>query len=457
MRRTRSSPWLVRTCNSIYQSPASVACAVIVSGSFGAGLRLGAKVIIPNMSSSHRDKCKAKFKKGQRCLLPKFTMQGAEEMLLFMEGEILRAEKRTIEVDNAPVASYHYRVHYVDDGKQYDDWQEESELYKFNADLLSGEESLVAEQARQHAWQQHDFRKAQARLEKIPERLRLRIPVALKKCIVEDYERVCVCGIVDGVRPRVRRSRDTGVGAEAMEVDVDIDMDEKSTEGLGGESARDGDGDGEARKEEDAAAATTTSEREPHALHDDLMKDMSVQEIIKMWRTSMINKDEIIQDDLLAEGIQIVAEGLLTYFNQGARQFLLYAPEVPLYDAIFVKKRKRSDGGDGGDGGDDELEPADVYGVKHLVRLLVKLPDLVCVQMMALPVESARYVVAVEDWLMELMEFLVAEFFPDKQADRGAGGKDGKDGSDNRVDHDRDQDRDGVDEVGSEDEAMRAA
>ena len=74
--------------------------------------------------------------------------------------------------------------------------------------------------------------------------------------------------------------------------------------------------------------------------------------------------------------------------------------------------------------------------------------------MMALPVESARYVVAVEDWLMELMEFLVAEFFPDKQADRGAGGKDGKD---NRVDHDRDQDRDGVDEVGSEDEAMRAA
>jgi hypothetical protein len=106
---------------------------------------------------------------------------------------------------------------------------------------------------------------------------------------------------------------------------------------------------------------------------------------------------------------------LLTYFNQGVRQFLLYAPEVPLYDEIFAKRKRAGDGS-----GEDELEPADVYGVQHLVRLLVKLPELVCVQMMALPVEGARYIVAVEDWLMELMEFLEAEFFPDG---RGASDK----------------------------------
>lgn len=408
-------------------------CDHVVCVSFGAGFRPNAKgIIIAMVSSSRREKCRAKFKKGQRCLMPKFTGEGEEEMLVFIEGEILRAEKRTIEVDNAQVASYHYRVLYVDDGRQHDDWKEESELYKFNADLLRGEETLLAEQARQHAWQQYDFRKAQARLEKIPERLRLRIPVALKRCVVKDYERVCVDGNVDGVRPRVR-GRGVGVDTEAVNAGMDMDMDVDGDGDVNGEDNVDVDVDvdvdvkteGDEKDRDDAreargangatVAAATTSDGDLHERHGDARTDMSVAAIIKMWRSSMFNKDEIVQDDSLGEGVQIVSEGLLTYFNQGVRQFLLYAPEVPLYDEIFAKKRKRA--GDGS--GEDELEPADVYGVQHLVRLLVKLPELVCVQMMALPVEGARYIVAVEDWLMELMEFLEAEFFPD-----GRGGSD---------------------------------
>lgn len=429
MRPIRSSPPHDRLCKSTCVC-LFVALAHIVSGTIGVRLRPGALAIIAMASSSHREKCKAKFKKGQKCLLAKFIQQGEDELLLFLPGEILRAEKRTIEVDKAQVASYHYRVQYVDDGKEHDDWKEESQLYKHNVDLLEGEESFLAEQARQHAWQQHDFRKAQARLEKIPERLRLRIPVALKKCVVEDYERACVGGDVDGVRPRVR-GRDSGAG---MDVDVEPGV------GSGGEEkGSDGEekgSDGEARNEDGGTGATTS------ARHDHANKDMSVRAIVKLWRTSMLNRDEIVQDDALAEGIHMVAESLLTYFNHGVRQFLLYPPEVPLYDELFVKKRKRS--GDG-NGGDIHIKPVDVYGVEHLVRLLVKLPELVCVQMMVLPMESARYIVAVEDWLMELMDFLVGVFFPDKQADRGQEGQEGSDGKAN-----------GDDQGGSEDDEMQA-
>ena len=47
-----------------------------------------------------------------------------------------------------------------------------------------------------------------------------------------------------------------------------------------------------------------------------------------------------------------------------------------------------------------------------MVRLLVKLPELVCVQMMVLPMEPARNIVAVEDRLNDLMRQLEAWFFP---------------------------------------------
>lgn len=125
----------------------------------------------------------------------------------------------------------------------------------------------------------------------------------------------------------------------------------------------------------------------------------------------MLQDEDVLHDDTVQEGIDIIVESLETYFNHGLRQFLLYAVEVPLCDAYLGNKRRRVDAGDGRDGQEGQdaasLQPVDLYGVEHLVRLLIKLPDLVCVQMMALPVESARYIVAVEDRLMELMAFIV--------------------------------------------------
>lgn len=49
--------------------------------------------------------------------------------------------------------------------------------------------------------------------------------------------------------------------------------------------------------------------------------------------------------------------------------------------------------------------PADAYGAEHLIRLFVKLPDLVSVPMMALP-DDARYILAVEEHIHDLMRYM---------------------------------------------------
>jgi len=124
----------------------------------------------------------------------------------------------------------------------------------------------------------------------------------------------------------------------------------------------------------------------------------SVADIVEMWRKQALNEDDVIQDDALADAVNIIAESLKTYFNESLYQFLLYPAELAAYNEVVGGKR--------------ETKPADVYGVEHLVRLLVKLPELVCVQMMVLPMEPARNIVAVEDRLNDLMRQLEAWFFP---------------------------------------------
>ena len=49
--------------------------------------------------------------------------------------------------------------------------------------------------------------------------------------------------------------------------------------------------------------------------------------------------------------------------------------------------------------------PADAYGAEHLIRLFVKLPDLVSVPMMALP-DDARYILTVEEHIHDLMRYM---------------------------------------------------
>lgn len=51
------------------------------------------------------------------------------------------------------------------------------------------------------------------------------------------------------------------------------------------------------------------------------------------------------------------------------------------------------------------IVPADAYGAEHLIRLFVKLPDLVSVPMMALP-DDARYILSVEEHIHDLMRYM---------------------------------------------------
>lgn len=117
----------------------------------------------------------------------------------------------------------------------------------------------------------------------------------------------------------------------------------------------------------------------------------TVGEIIHSWQKKMMDMDDVVGDEQI-EAIEIVADSVIKYFKNSLRQFLLYQIEVPVYDSILAK--------------DHGKLASDLYGAEHLVRLLVKLPELVCVAMMALP-ENAKYIVTVEDLLQDLMSYLV--------------------------------------------------
>lgn len=396
------------------------------------------------VANARRDTYKAKFKKGQKCVVPKFIVdESGQELLKFVQGEIQRAEKRTVEVDldgsgnMTQLSSYHYEVKYWEDEKLFDVMLEESELYKYHKDLISGEESLHAEQVRREAWQQHDYKLKQERLEKVPERLRLRIPVALKQSVLDDYERVCLNGDVASVLPRLRRDGKEEEEKETEEKEVEDDGDDSEADGGKMDVDEEYVPSGEEEDSEDDKAPTTSRYGEKSrgvvtaekTVAKALNKDAySVAEIIEMWRKHTMNQDDVIQDDMLAESVNIIAESLLTYFNEGVYQFLLYPAEVAHYEAFFGNKIKRKREGD------DKVQPVDVYGVEHLVRLMVKLPELVCVQMMVLPVEPAKLIVAVEDRLGELMRLVEDWFYPSSggaigdDEDRGERGDSGEQG-----------------------------
>jgi mortality factor 4-like protein 1 len=109
----------------------------------------------------------------------------------------------------------------------------------------------------------------------------------------------------------------------------------------------------------------------------------SVSLIIKEWQETRRDEDN---DEQQNAEIDEVASGLLSYFNLSLRHLLLYTCEVPLCDETL------------GEG----TMPADVYGAEHLIRLMVKLPELVPIAIMTRD-RNAALVVALEDHLMDLM------------------------------------------------------
>lgn len=119
----------------------------------------------------------------------------------------------------------------------------------------------------------------------------------------------------------------------------------------------------------------------------------SVADIIKEWQESRSNEEESAEKEVDQEAVAQVATGLISYFDNALRQFLLYQAEVPLYDAALQ-------------GG--KLAPSDVYGAEHLLRLFIKLPELVPVVMMCTH-GDAQHVLTMEEQVHDLMNSLTDE------------------------------------------------
>ncbi len=255
--------------------------------------------------------------------------------------QILRGEKR---IDpGTGEGSYAYFLHFVGWPKSHDAWWDERELLRYEADLLTGGTSAGADELRAAAAARVAEKQRAARLAEVPAALRLRMPPLLKKVALDDFKAVVGAG---RALPLPRPAHGRPSAAEALR---EWRGAREAAEAAAARAAAGGEGPAA-----DAAAAAA------------------------------------------AELLDAVVAGLLSYFDNGLRQLLLYAPEVPAADAALA-------------GG---APPSAVYGAEHLVRLLVKLPELVPVVMMV-GGGDARHVLAAEEHLNDLMASMAA---PARQA-----------------------------------------
>ncbi len=87
-----------------------------------------------------------------------------------------------------------------------------------------------------------------------------------------------------------------------------------------------------------------------------LPRDIAVDEIIHKWITSYKDPENMARRE--------VADGIHSYFNAALSTMLLYKFERPQYNEKFH----------GAGDADEEINPSQVYGAEHLLRLLLKLP-----------------------------------------------------------------------------------
>eukprot|EP00899_Mesostigma_viride_P012899 jgi/Mesvir1/2160/Mv16673-RA.1 len=90
----------------------------------------------------------------------------------------------------------------------------------------------------------------------------------------------------------------------------------------------------------------------------ELPRSPCVREIIATYQ----EKKSAGSDAAAKETLDEIMEGLRSYFNSSLHCMLLYATERAQYDEHVPA--------------DDSCSPSDVYGVEHLMRLMVKLPEL---------------------------------------------------------------------------------
>ncbi|XP_050366845.1 protein MRG2-like [Argentina anserina] len=102
-------------------------------------------------------------------------------------------------------------------------------------------------------------------------------------------------------------------------------------------------------------------------LADDCQSVTHLGKLVKLPRTP--NVDDILKkyleyrsksDDLKAHPLEEILKGLCCYFDKALPVMLLYKNERPQYEKAIV----------------DNVSPSSVYGAEHLLRLYVKLPEL---------------------------------------------------------------------------------
>jgi mortality factor 4-like protein 1 len=116
-----------------------------------------------------------------------------------------------------------------------------------------------------------------------------------------------------------------------------------------------------------------------------LPREYTVRRILEIWATTKSKQTDATKDDT---NIQEFVGGMIELFNVSLGKMLLYRYERPQHNHIFYET-------------DSPPEPVDVYGAEHLLRLFVKLPNLV--RQLEIP-EAALLNIAQKSY--ELLRFL---------------------------------------------------
>ncbi|KAG7672542.1 putative Protein MRG2 [Nannochloris sp. 'desiccata'] len=109
----------------------------------------------------------------------------------------------------------------------------------------------------------------------------------------------------------------------------------------------------------------------------------SVTQLIRDWQVFR----KIDEEEELCLQIDEISDRLIDYFDLSLRQFLLFQPEVAACDLALSTTGK---------------VPSQIYGAEHLVRLIVKLPELVPVVLMSSP-GNAQFIITVEEEIGDLL------------------------------------------------------
>lgn len=94
------------------------------------------------------------------------------------------------------------------------------------------------------------------------------------------------------------------------------------------------------------------------------------------------------KDGMVADSVREILKGLRCYFNKALPVLLLYKTEHQQYEEMIA----------------DDVSPATVYGAEHLLRLFVKLPELLSL----ISIEEETMI----ELQLKLVDFLKCELFP---------------------------------------------